>query len=245
MYNLVMELKSYGQTHTGLRRKANQDAFLMDEDIQLFAIADGMGGHTGGEIASSLAIKILSDHMKQAVKSPDFLPRPALLEAIKKANHSIFEQSKKNKNTLTGMGTTLAACFFWDDTCYAVNVGDSRVYLFESSSLWRLTEDHSLLNHQLKKGLITENQKHLMVDSNVITRSVGFLPQVEVDLFKRKLSKNDIFIICSDGLHGMIDDEKISEICKKYTPKELSEQCIQSALDAGGSDNVSVVVVTL
>ena len=238
-----MRLKSYSQTHTGLKREVNQDVLLADKDIKLFAVADGMGGHERGEIASALAIKTLHEYMKSAVTHPNFVPDKALPEAFKEANKVVFEESEKNSKTIAGMGTTLVACFFHEEMCYFANIGDSRIYFFKNSTLWRMTEDHSLINHQIKKRLITEDQKSLFLDSNIITKSVGFLPKVEVDLFKKEFSKDSIFLICSDGLHGMIEDSQISEMCKKYPSEELPEHCIQSALDAGGLDNVSVVII--
>ena len=239
-----MEIKSYSQTHIGLKRKSNQDSILIDSEIKLFAIADGMGGHKGGAIASSLAIKTLQEYVRARIKLTDFNPEKTLVEGFKTANKMVLDKSKESLETLTGMGTTLTACLFWDNTCFFVNVGDSRAYLFKDPYLWRITEDHSVISHQIKKRLITEEQVHLFADANVITRSIGFLPAVEVDLFKRKFAKKNLFLLCSDGLHGMINDKELSELCKKYPPEDIAEQCIQSSLDAGGNDNISVIIIS-
>ena len=239
-----MEIKSYGQTHIGLKRKSNQDSILIDSEIKLFVIADGMGGHKGGATASALAIKAFQEYLHSVINTADFNPEKALVEGFEIANKAVFDKSKENSEALTGMGTTLTACLLWNNTCFFVNVGDSRAYLFEDPYLWRITEDHSIISHQIKKRLITEEQAHLFADANVITRSIGFLPEVEVDLFKRKFKKKNLFLLCSDGLHGMINDAKISELCKKYPAEDITEQCIQSSLDAGGNDNISVIVIS-
>ncbi len=239
-----MGWECYGQTHIGLRRKKNQDAILMEPDLNLYAVADGMGGHKGGETASRIAIETLSKSIKDSVKDPNFLPEKALPKAIQTANTEVYNTGQNNEQKYAGMGTTLVVCMISKDTAYFANVGDSRAYLSQNSQLFRITEDHSILNLQLKKGLITEEQKNQALETNVITRSIGFLPDIEIDSFQRKVAANSKFLLCSDGLCGLVKDNVISKEFKEDNLEKLSNRLIQLALDAGGLDNVSVVVVS-
>ena len=237
--------KGYGQTHVGMKRKNNQDSILVDEKLGLYAVADGMGGHLGGEVASALAIETLQKFVSEAVKGKDISPAFILEEAFHRANFSVFEKSRENEEKLTGMGTTLVACFIWKDKVFFGNVGDSRAYLFRSPHLWRATEDHSILNDEIKKGMIEEEQAALLVGTNVITRSIGFVADVKVDVFQRDIYPKDSVLLCSDGLTEMVPDKEICALADKYSLEALPEQCIKKALEAGGNDNVSVIAVAL
>ena len=230
-------------THTGHKRKNNQDSLLVDEELQLYAVADGMGGHKGGEIASSICIKALHDYLKSAFKEADFSPEKYLIPAFQSANTKVFAKSQENNKELIGMGTTLVACMIWENNAFFGNVGDSRAYLYRDSYLWRITEDHSIINNQLKNGLIEQEQMPFLLNSNVITRSIGFFPDIQVDLFQKSLMAKDQFLLCSDGLNE-ISDEDICELSKDYAPSALPKQCINKVLDGEGNDNITVVVVS-
>ena len=234
--------KGYSITHMGHKRKNNQDSLLVDEELQLYAIADGMGGHKGGEIASSISIKALHSYLKSAVKEEDFSPDKYLIPAFQVTNSQVFQKSQENNKELLGMGTTLVACMIWKDKAFFGNVGDSRAYLFRDSYLWRITEDHSIINNQLKSGLIDQEQIPFLVSSNVITRSIGFFPEIQVDLFQKDLMAKDQFLLCSDGLNE-ISDEEVCELSKNYAPSALPQQCVNKVLDGEGNDNVTVIVV--
>ena len=237
-----MKAKGYGITHVGHKRTNNQDTLLVDEDLNLYAVADGMGGHNGGEVASALAIKTLQNFLKESLKQTNFSPDIYLVEAFQEANSCVFNKSQDNDKELIGMGTTLVVCMVWENKAFFGNVGDSRAYLFREPYLWRITEDHSVVNSQLKKGLIEQEQTPFLVNSNVITRSIGFFPEIQVDLFQRDLRPEDLFLLCSDGLNE-ISDQKICELAKSYSPETLPKQCINTVLDGAGNDNISVIVV--
>ena len=238
-----MGSRGYGKTDVGKKRKNNQDSILVDEPLGLYAVADGMGGHLGGEVASALAIETLQKFISGAVKEEGFSPSKALEEAFQEANKKVFDKSRESEEELAGMGTTLIACLIWKSRVFFANVGDSRGYIFRPPHLWRATEDHSILNNEIKKGLIEEEQAALLVDTNVITRSIGFIPDVEVDVFHRDIFPEDSFLLCSDGLTEMVPDREICALAGKYSLEALPEQCVQKALDAGGNDNVSVIAV--
>lgn len=242
IYTATKMSKGYGMTHVGYKRDSNQDALLLDEDLNLYAVADGMGGHSGGEIASALAIEALHNFLKEATKEENLAPDKLLIEAFHEANSQVFNKSHENNMELIGMGTTLVVCMVWKSKAFFGNVGDSRAYLFRDPYLWRITEDHSLINSQLKKGLIEQEQAPFLVNSNVITRSIGFFPDIQVDIFQRDLMPGDLFLLCSDGLNEIADQE-ICKLAKNYSPSVLPKQCINKVLDGEGKDNISVVVV--
>ena len=215
---------------------------MVDEELSLYAVADGMGGHSGGEVASSVAIKSLHNFLKVVFKEKNFSPERFLVEAFQEANSQVFAESQKNDKELIGMGTTLVVCMVWKNKAFFGNVGDSRAYLFRDPYLWRVTEDHSVINHQLKRGLIEQEQAPFLVNSNVITRSIGFFPEIQVDLFQRDLRPEDLFLLCSDGLNE-ISDQAVCELAKNYSPSALPKQCVNKVLDGEGNDNISVIVI--
>lgn len=241
MYLIIMS-KGYSLTHKGHKRQNNQDSFLVDQEIGLYAVADGMGGHKGGEVASSVSIEALHKFLKSAYKEPDFTPEKYLIPAFKEANTQVFNKGHDDNKDLIGMGTTLVACMIWEDKVFFGNVGDSRAYLFRDPHLWRITEDHSVINSHLKNGLIEEEQIPFFVNSNMITRSIGFFPDIEVDIFKKDLANKDLFLLCSDGLNE-ISNQEICELAKNYDPSALPKQCIDKVLDGEANDNITVVVV--
>ena len=237
-------LKVCGKTCTGPVRKINQDSILINKKISLFAVADGMGGHTGGEVASASAVSALDKFLSLAAAGDDFSPSDHLLEGFREANAQVFQKSRENNGELMGMGTTLVACLLHGKTAYFANVGDSRAYLFRRPSrLWRITEDHSILNMQMKRGLIQQDKADLFSESNVITRSIGFVSEVETDLFQRDILPGDVFLLCSDGLNEASE----SDLCEIFQNREpgpdLIEALIDKALQAGGHDNISAVVI--
>ena len=238
-----MNCKVYSATHVGKKRESNQDSLLINEGLNLYAVADGMGGHKGGEVASALAVEILESSIKGEIELEKFVPETALVTAFQKAGAKVYEKSRENQMELAGMGTTLVSGLFLKNKIFLANVGDSRGYLFRDPHLWRITEDHSVVNEQLKRGLISEEQALLLEDTNIITRSIGFVPDVEVDVFERELHAKDIFLFCSDGLSSMVSDEEISKILQNHPSEKLTEQLLQKALDAGGDDNVSIIVI--
>ncbi len=239
-----MGSKGYGQTHVGMKRKNNQDSILVDEALGLYAVADGMGGHLGGEVASAMAIEALQSFVSEAAKGDKFSPAEVIEEAFIEANRQVFQKSRDSEAELAGMGTTLVACLIWKGRAFFGNVGDSRGYLFRDPYLWRATDDHSVLNNEIKKGLVDAEQAALLVRANVITRSIGFVEGVEVDVFKRDICPEDKFLLCSDGLTEMVSDGDICALASRHSIEDLPARCVEKALEAGGNDNVSVVSVS-
>lgn len=241
-----MELHVWCQTDVGLRRESNQDFFLCDEEAGLYIVADGMGGHRGGEVASRMAAETLRDSIREAIaKTGSRRPnaRVVLVEGYEQASHKVYDTSQEPTNDLQGMGTTLVAALLHEDTLFIANVGDSRAYLFTSNQLWQITEDHSLMNEQLRAGLISERDIARYTGKNVITRSVGFERDVQVDVIERKIYPGEIILMCSDGLSGLVSDQRIAEICRNHNPSEIVSICINEAKKNGGDDNVTVMVL--
>lgn len=240
-----MELHVWCQTDVGLRRETNQDFFLCDEEIGLYIVADGMGGHRGGEVASRMAAETLRDFVRTSMTTGSRRPHPrlVLVEGYEAASRKVFDKSQEPGSDLQGMGTTVVAALLNEDSIYIGNVGDSRAYLFSNDQLWQMTEDHSLMNEQLRAGLITEADIPTFTSKNVITRSVGFEREVEVDVIERKIHPGEIILICSDGLSGLVAHERISEIFRNHKPSELVSIFINEAKKNGGDDNVTVMVL--
>jgi protein phosphatase len=237
------------KTDVGLRRERNEDSYLYDEDLGLYCVADGMGGHRGGEVASSMAVKTILEFIRGAKsQNRKHGAREILVRGYEEASAKIFDKSHIENPELHGMGTTLVTAYYAGDSLFIGNVGDSRAYLFSQDRLWQLTEDHSLVNEQLRAGLIKEEDLPRLTNRNVITRSVGFEREVQVDILERPLVKGDLYLMCSDGLCGLVDDEVIDQSIRKFgfdDPESIVTDCIEEAKKAGGDDNVTVMVLTV
>jgi PPM family protein phosphatase len=242
-----MQIEAHCMTDVGLRRENNQDSFLIDEGLGLFLVADGMGGHSGGEVASALAVQTIRDFVAKSQKdNRRVLPRQLLSDAYREASHRIYDHARSDGNKkLVGMGTTLVCAYFSRETLYLANVGDSRAYLFKRPNLWQITEDHSLVNEQLRAGIISEKDVDSFSAKNVITRSVGFEREVSCDIIERVVEPGELVLMCSDGLSGLVTDEKIAEICAAYEPQQIVSKCIEEAKKNGGDDNVTVMVLNI
>ncbi len=250
-----MKLEYFGQTDIGRKREKNEDSLLVNDKFGLFMVADGMGGHQGGECASKLAVKTVSETIRQLIEDPETTtagdvvfdrtdPGEMLKYAIRLASQKIFEEANKNPH-LRGMGTTAVSLLIRDDNGYIAHVGDSRAYLIREGEIKQLTTDHSLVTEQLKAGFITEEElKHHKL-KNIITRSVGFQSDVEVDLLIRDLEPGDHFLLCSDGLTNLVNDEDLLKIVSKNSPKASCQKLIELANKKGGDDNVTVVVTAI
>jgi protein phosphatase len=236
-----MKVRVSGKSDVGQKRSNNQDSFVINESLGLFAVADGMGGHSGGEVASALAIKTLEKVFSEARATP--IPY-RLEQAIHLANQVIYEHSQVHQN-LQGMGTTLTATAVdarGDQAWLHIGqVGDSRCYLFHEGELFQVTEDHSQVYELIKAGLISEANINL-VHKNVITRSVGYEKLVNVDVFSRKVKSGDRYLICSDGLTGMVPNEQIARVLSNFDIEQAVTNLIDLANLHGGEDNVSTIV---
>lgn len=238
----MKNITAHGSTDIGKKRSANQDSIVVNDKMGFYAIADGMGGHKGGEIASAIAVEVIEKALNQLDKKKQINIPSFLKEAVSLASIRIHERAAMDQS-LKGMGTTLVCLYFNSDNCYISQVGDSRVYLYRDDVLWKITEDHSLVNEQIRSGLITKAQADKLAYKNVITRSVGFEEAVEVDVYERQIEKGDLFLLCSDGLSSMLSDENIKQNIEPHDVKRSVENLINAANDAGGHDNVSVIIV--
>ncbi|MGE0631564.1 MAG: Stp1/IreP family PP2C-type Ser/Thr phosphatase [Pseudobdellovibrionaceae bacterium] len=235
-----MELNVWCTTDKGLKRETNQDSYLIDEDLGLFIVADGMGGHLGGEVASSMAVETVQIIVRE---NRDIHPQELLKMAYREASQRIFDKATENAPHLTGMGTTMVLSYLRGKTLFIGNVGDSRSYFYKNEMLWLLTEDHSLINEQIRAGLITEEQARSYANKNIITRSVGYERDVDCDVIEREVQKGEIYIFCSDGLSGLVPFDDILKIIQNVPTERLVGKLIDQAKANGGDDNVTVMVL--
>lgn len=236
-----MKPEAYGLSHIGNKRSNNQDSILIDKELSIYAVADGMGGHSLGEVASALAIETFRESVKKFYQLKNFSPEIHLIKAFKEANFQVFSKNQEQKkDNISDMGTTLVTCMIWNNVAYFANVGDSRAYLFRDPHIWVVTEDHSVINDQIKKSLVDKNQP--LINSNIITRSIGFFDDVDVDLVQRKIDPDDLFFLCSDGLNK-ISDQSICELIKNYSVKSLPKKCIDAVLEGPADDNISIIFI--
>ena len=250
-----MKVRSFGITDKGIVRPRNEDAIFLDDRLGLYAVADGMGGHKGGEIASNLAVQMLKDYMEKLAEGKEVFigevnpecSRPAnhLASGIRYANRAVHDASFANP-AWQGMGTTVAAVLLNGNGAAIAHVGDSRVYLLRGGEFRQLTEDHSMINEQLKMGLITKDEAEKSTRRNVITRALGQDQDVLVDVREIELADGDRLILCSDGLHGMLSDEVIAGMVSSLSEPTLAGRALlEAANHNGGNDNISVVIVSL
>ncbi len=250
-----MKLISSGRTDRGIQRKNNEDAFLADDSLGLYAVADGIGGHAGGEVASRLAVETLSRALREHVPLGECI---AASYATRKAdqNHSSLQNAvalanEKIRHTasltpaLAGMGTTLTAIILLPSVALLAHAGDSRAYLLRGRESKQLTDDHSLVAEQVRAGLITPEQARTSPYRHVITRAVGIHQEVHADVGMFEIRKNDTLLLCTDGLTEMVSDEDIARVIGSETPTSAAESLIRLANDNGGVDNITVVVVRI
>lgn len=240
-----MNLQFNALTDVGRKRSKNQDQIGAFPELGLFIVADGMGGHRGGETASQMAVETICEYTAAAFEaSQPWNPRRVLTDAIQKANHLIFERSA-NDPELHGMGTTAIAALVRDETLTLGHVGDSRCYLLRDGFLWQVTRDHSLVQEKIRAGLITREEAKTDRMKNVITRSVGFEGVVSVEIYESDLLPGDLFLLCSDGLSGQLTDAELQEILNegRETLDACTETLIRRANANGGDDNISAILV--
>jgi len=234
-------------TDVGRKREHNEDnmAYVIPKDPQvmaykgaLFIVADGMGGHAAGEVASEIAVDTVSNAYYQD-DSDDVAA--SLLQAIRRANAAIHQRASENM-LRSGMGTTCVTAVLRGNMAYIANVGDSRAYLVRRSTLRQVSQDHSWVAEQVRAGLLTEEQARTHTQRNVITRSLGTQPEVEIDLFREVLEEGDTLLLCSDGLSGMVSDEELEQTAERFVPQESVYHLIERANENGGADNITAVI---
>ena len=242
-----MKLDFHSATHTGLVRSENQDTVLADAEHKLFIVADGMGGHQGGGTASQMAVQIIKTSLRQKIKEDSASLLMDIEDAYETANRTIHSKGIQNPQ-LRGMGTTLCLLLVRNDgTIYIGNVGDSRLYMLKNKTLWQITEDHTSLTNQVKAGLIVgqKTPKPAFSEDHMLTKSVGFFAAVEPDIFKKTAHPGEVYLLCSDGLSGAVSDEEIQAALNAGTGKQCTQLLVDKALQRGGADNISVIVVEI
>jgi protein phosphatase len=252
-----MRLSHAGTSDVGRKRTQNEDAYLLLPEESLFCVADGMGGHASGEVASRIAVEEMAEFFRTTGRDEDatwpFKMDPAraydenrLLTGVKLANLRIFERGASDQR-LRNMGTTIVALSFPRNggAVLVGHVGDSRAYLLRDGGIRQITEDHSLLNDYKKSRALTPEEIEAFPHKNVIVRALGMKDVVEVDLLREELQDGDVLLLCSDGLSGMVPDERIAEIVRGH-PRDLrgaAQALVDAANEAGGQDNVTCVLV--
>ena len=244
---------SCGRTDPGRVRPRNEDRFFTDDERALFAVADGMGGHAAGEIASEMALDVIRDYLarrpgrsREPVGEPD--PRLSeggnqLASAVRLANHVIY-QAQRERKQWRGMGTTVVAAWRRDRRLLVAHVGDSRAYLVRDGRLKRLTRDHSVVEEQVRQGLMTSEEAERSGARHIITRALGHGERVEVDVGEFDVRDNDRLLLCTDGLTDMVPDRIIlSVVLSAEEPGSACDMLIDVANKSGGRDNIAVVLV--
>ncbi len=251
-----MDYEFYGSTHLGLKRAINEDSYIIDKDLNLVIVADGMGGHNAGEVASKTAVESMANFLKRCNEDREFTwpfginanmteIENKVLTGIRLANKDLCNLSIE-KRELSGMGTTIVAGMIDNDKMTIANVGDSRIYRIRKGAIEQLTTDHSWVSEQIQKKLISEEEARNHRWKNVITRALGNKTDVEVDIKTVEIKTSDIYIFCTDGLSGMITDQEIYDtiMASKSNLQEATQELINKANTAGGMDNITVVLLS-
>jgi len=241
-------------TDPGMVRSNNEDSIAADPVIGLAVLADGMGGYNAGEVASGMATTLITTEVAQILQrarpsdidptTNKVLAESLLLEQVLKANSSIF-QAAQSQPQYAGMGTTLVVCLFYDNKMMVAHIGDSRLYMMRDGKFTQVTRDHSLLQEQLDAGLITPEQALTAQHKNLVTRALGIDATVEPEIHEYETRTGDIYLLCSDGMSDMVEDEDIGMTLTMLGAnlKLAAQQLVQMANDNGGRDNVSVILV--
>lgn len=239
----------------GIKRAHNEDSFLVNEPLGLFVVADGMGGHAGGETASRVSVTTIAEEVEAAHKAnprafvePHPLDGAPLAEVVRDALEAacgaVFEAARANEG-LEGMGTTTVAIIVGAGAAYAGHVGDSRFYMVRGDHIQQVSEDHSLVNEQVKAGILTEEQAKHSRFKNIITRSIGFEEDVLVDVMGVQLEAGDQLLLCSDGLSNLVEDYEMRDVLRSLPLDEVPKALVDLANARGGDDNITVVVVEI
>jgi PPM family protein phosphatase len=239
-----VQLAVAARTDVGMVRAGNEDSFFADADPNrgLFVVADGMGGHAAGEVASAMAVDIVRREVG-GIRALSENAAPRLTEALKAANHSIFLRTITEVDK-QGMGTTASVLVIANNQYLIGQVGDSRVYLLRDNTLQQLTKDHSYVQEQVDAGFLTPEQARNHPYSNVITRCVGASDSVEPDTYGGEVRSGDVFLVASDGLTGMVDDRRLAHLLAlPIEPRKIVDSLIKEANARGGLDNITAIVI--
>ena len=247
-------IRSAAISDQGLKRKTNQDSYRSDDQCQLYLVADGMGGHKAGEVASALAVDTVEDFVRVATAGQEFtwpfgydsrspFEHNVLTTAVRMANSKVF-QAAEQQEKYAGMGSTLVLVWVRDRKAFYTHIGDSRIYLLKKNRLQQLTEDHSLVQEQLTLGIITKDQVKDHSLRHVVTRAIGINQLTEIEMGELDLAPEDTLILCTDGLTDRLEDNTLQEILQKDS--DLQTACkilVDAANGAGGDDNVTVLLL--
>lgn len=253
-----MKLICAGMTDVGRAREHNEDDFyLSDGQEAICIVADGMGGHRSGEVASAMAIKAIVEYYRETMTDADFeaeaegdetgpeIIQRRLQQAVQSANKAVFKAASQSE-LYRGMGTTIVSGYFTEDGVYLAHIGDSRAYRYRDGELAQCTDDHSLANEYVRMGILSDEEVEYFPYKNVITRACGLTDYVEVDVDCNQLKVGDVYLFCSDGLTDMVDDEKLTELLEAEDDLEtLCQTLVERANENGGADNVTVVLAKI
>ena len=234
-------MKVYAQTDIGPVRELNEDSYYAPAEGENFCcVADGMGGHQAGEVASALAVELFAARMREI----NFKPHDRLRRAVNAANLAIYDKARENP-AMAGMGTTITALLIENGEAHIAHVGDSRCYLLRNKALMQVTSDHTLVEELLLKGAITLQEAKNHPNRNVITRALGTELSVKTDILRIRTQPGDLFLLCSDGLSGYVELRDMQEILNSRMKRENKVSAlVEQAIDGGGHDNITVLLVT-
>jgi protein phosphatase len=248
-------IEAFGRTDVGRRRKVNEDSFLVAPESHLYAVCDGMGGHNAGEVASRMAVEALAAFVERSGVEKEItwpwgldanlsFEANRLKTAIRLANSQVF-QSADSDEELTGMGTTVVAALVSGNTMTLGSAGDSRCYLVRDQHLQQLTQDDSWVSAALGEGILNSDDVERHPLRNVITKAVGARDSIDLEVIEQTLQAGDVALLCSDGLHGMVNDDEIARILVSGSGplEEVTASLVDAANEAGGRDNVSAVLL--
>ena len=251
--SLKGKLLCVGQTDTGRVREHNEDMIAFDGELGLVVLADGMGGYNAGEVASGIAVKTVFNLIRESIGRENLnladeksgMSRPSIIlrDAIQRANKIIY-QTARSQPHCEGMGTTVVAALFFDDRVSIAHVGDSRIYRVRSGAIEQITLDHSLLQELVDRGFYSPEEAQRASNKNYVTRALGVEPNVEVEIQQHPVHKGDIYLLCSDGLSDMVEDDDMVLTVSTFGANlnSVAQHLIQLANDNGGKDNISVVM---
>ena len=237
----ILNIEIYGKSHTGLKRKNNQDSCYFNETSRMSIVADGIGGRKAGEVASKIAVDTVSREL-----SSEDMPKTdvseKLIESVQKANKNIIDHGQSH-NECKGMATTIDCVYFYDDQVRIAHVGDSRTYLFYQNQLWQLTLDHNVGTFR-DRGIISPDISKSKIQEDALLRALGLSRYIDVDVYKKKIEVGEIYLSASDGLFNMVDQRTLLYLIQEYQSniKELTNNLIHEANKNGGKDNITVVI---
>ncbi len=240
---MQLTVTAFGRTDVGVVRTDNEDNYLLIPDEGLYIVADGMGGHAAGEVASEMAVRIIARELRDVAREDEERAADTLRTAIRRANEQIFQRTL-NEQDKRGMGTTATAMLILDAKYLIGHVGDSRAYVLREDEMVQLTKDHSYVQEQVDAGYLTPQQARVHPYSNVITRCVGANDDVDPDVYGGTLRGGDLYLLASDGLTGMLEDHEMKEILQNGSDMDTAlDELINTANGRGGLDNITAIIL--